>query len=215
MRVVIAEDEVLLREGLLLVLREADFEVVGVAGEAGELTRLAEDLEPELVIADIRMPPDNTDDGLRAALEIRARRPGTAIMILSQHVNRQYARQLTEAGTAGVGYLLKQRVADVQGFTRDLQRVAEGGTALDAEVVSVMVARARRDHDALDELTPRQTEVLRLVAEGRSNAAIARALVISEKAVVQHVSRIYDQLRLTNSHTDHRRVLAVVQYLSR
>jgi DNA-binding NarL/FixJ family response regulator len=215
MRVVIAEDEVLLREGLLLVLRKADFEVVGVAGEAGELTRLAEDLEPELVIADIRMPPDKTDDGLRAALKIRARRPGTAIMILSQHVNRQYARQLTEAGTAGVGYLLKQRVADVQGFTRDLERVAEGGTALDPEVVSVMVARARRDHDALDELTPRQTEVLRLVAEGRSNAAIARALVISEKAVVQHVSRIYDQLGLPNSDTDHRRVLAVVQYLSR
>jgi DNA-binding NarL/FixJ family response regulator len=215
MRVVIAEDEVLLREGLLHVLREADFDVVGVAGEAGELTRLAENLEPELVIADIRMPPDNTDDGLRAALKIRARRPGTAIMILSQHVNRQYARQLTDAGTAGVGYLLKQRVADVQGFARDLQRVAEGGTALDPEVVNVMVARARRDHDALDELTPRQTEVLRLVAEGRSNAAIARALVISEKAVVQHVSRIYGQLRLTNSDTDHRRVLAVVQYLSR
>jgi DNA-binding NarL/FixJ family response regulator len=215
MRVVIAEDEVLLREGLLLVLREADFDVVGVAGEAGELTRLAENLKPELVIADIRMPPDNTDDGLRAALEIRARRPRTAIMILSQHVNRQYARQLTDTGTAGVGYLLKQRVADVQGFTRDLERVAEGGTALDPEVVNVMVARARRDHDALDELTPRQTEVLRLVAEGRSNAAIARELVISEKAVVQHVSRIYGQLRLTNSDTDHRRVLAVVQYLSR
>ena len=139
MRVVIGEDEVLLREGLLLVLRDAEFDVVGVAGDAGELTRLAENLEPELVIADIRMPPDNTDDGLRAALQIRARRPRTAIMILSQHVNRQYARQLTESGTAGVGYLLKQRVADVLGFTRDLQRVAEGGTALDPEVVNVMV----------------------------------------------------------------------------
>jgi DNA-binding NarL/FixJ family response regulator len=214
-RVVIADDEVLLREGLLLVLREAGIEVVGIAGEADELARLAEELEPDLVIADIRMPPDNTDDGLRAALAIRARRPRTAIMILSQHVNRQYARQLTDAGASGVGYMLKQRVADVARFTRDLERIAEGGTALDPEVVSVMVARARRDGGALDELTPRQTEVLRLVAEGRSNAAIARQLVISEKAVVQHVSRIYDQLGLITSDNDHRRVLAVVQYLSR
>jgi DNA-binding NarL/FixJ family response regulator len=214
-RVVIGDDEVLLREGLLLVLREAGIEVPGVAGDAVELVRLAVELEPDLVIADIRMPPDNTDDGLRAALEIRARRPRTAMMILSQHVNRQYARQLTEEGTSGVGYLLKQRVADVAGFTRDLQRVAEGGTALDPEVVSVMVARARQHDVAIETLTPRQTEVLSLVAQGRSNTAIARQLVISDKAVVQHVSRIYDQLGLVNSHNDHRRVLAVVQYLSR
>jgi DNA-binding NarL/FixJ family response regulator len=214
-RVVIGDDEVLLREGLLLVLREAGIEVVGIAAEAGELVRLATQLEPDLVIADIRMPPDHTDDGLRAALEIRARRPRTAIMILSQHVNRQYARQLTEEGTAGVGYLLKQRVADVAGFMRDLERVTDGGTALDPEVVSLMVARARRDDAAIERLTPRQTEVLSLVAQGRSNAAIARQLVITEKAVVQHVSRIYDQLRLINSDSDHRRVLAVVEYLSR
>jgi DNA-binding NarL/FixJ family response regulator len=212
---VIGEDEVLLREGLLLVLREAGIDVVGVAGEADELVRLALERQPEVVIADIRMPPDHADDGLRAALEIRAHLPATAVVILSQHVNRQYARQLMDDGTAGLGYLLKQRVADVDGFVHDLHRVADGGTALDPEVVNVMMARARREDRAIEGLTPRQTEVLSLVAEGRSNAAIARELVISEKAVVQHVSRIYDQLDLGHSDDDHRRVLAVVQYLSR
>jgi DNA-binding NarL/FixJ family response regulator len=215
MRVVIGEDEVLLREGLQLVLDGAGIDVVSVAADARELVRLALAHEPELVIADIRMPPDNTDDGLRAALEIRATRPQTAIVILSQHVNRQYARQLMEDGTLGIGYLLKQRVADVDTFLADLRRVADGGSALDPEVVSAMLARARRDDRAIENLTPRQTEVLGLVAEGRSNAAIARRLVISDKAVVQHVSRIYDQLQLGQSDDDHRRVLAVVRYLSR
>jgi DNA-binding NarL/FixJ family response regulator len=214
-QVVIAEDEVLLREGLLLVLGAAGIEVAGVAADAGELVRLARETSPDLIIADIRMPPGYADDGLRAAMEIRARLPKTAILVLSQHVNRQYARELTQEGTSGVGYLLKERVADVTGFIRDLERVAAGGTALDPEVVSMMVARARRDDSAVDQLTPRQSEVLSLVAEGRSNAAIARQLVISEKAVVQHVSRIYEQLGLGNSNEDHRRVLAVIQYLSR
>jgi DNA-binding NarL/FixJ family response regulator len=216
MRVVIGEDEALLREGLRHVLEGAGVEVVGAAANAPELTELGTTQAPDLLIADIRMPPDHTDDGLRAALEVRRRRPGTPIMILSQHVNRRYALELiSDQGAAGVGYLLKLRVADGSTFVRDALRVAEGGTVLDPEVVSVMVARARRDGDAIDHLTPRQAEVLALVAEGRSNAAIARKLVITEKAVVQHVSHIYDQLGLGVSEDDHRRVLAVARYLAR
>jgi DNA-binding NarL/FixJ family response regulator len=215
-RVVIADDEALLREGLRHVLQDGGLEVVGLAADAPELTALGLRHAPDLLIADIRMPPDHTDDGLRAALEVRRRRPGTAIMLLSQHVNRRYALELiSDQGATGVGYLLKLRVADGGTFVRDARRVAEGGTVLDPEVVTVMVARARRDGDAIDRLTPRQAEVLALVAEGRSNAAIARRLVITEKAVVQHVSHIYDQLGLGVSEDDHRRVLAVARYLAR
>jgi DNA-binding NarL/FixJ family response regulator len=215
-RVVIADDEALLREGLRHVLQDGGLEVVGLAADAPELTALGLRHAPDLLIADIRMPPDHTDDGLRAALEVRRRRPGTAIMLLSQHVNRRYALELiSDQGATGVGYLLKLRVADGGTFVRDARRVAEGGTVLDPEVVTVMVARARRDGDAIDRLTPRQAEVLALVAEGRSNAAIARRLVITEKAVVQHVSHIYDQLGLGVSQDDHRRVLAVARYLAR
>ncbi len=216
MRVVIGEDEALLREGLARVLQDAGLDVVGVAADAGELIKLGSAHAPDLLIADIRMPPDHTDDGLRAALEVRRGRPDTAVMILSQYVNRRYALELiSDHGTAGVGYLLKERVADGQTFVRDAIRVAQGGTVLDREVVAVMVARARRDGDAIDRLTPRQAEVLALVAEGRSNAAIARKLVITEKSVVQHVSHIYDQLGLSASEDDHRRVLAVARYLAR
>jgi DNA-binding NarL/FixJ family response regulator len=216
MRVVIGEDEALLREGLVHVLRTAGLDVVGVAADALGLTELGLAHAPDLLIADIRMPPDHTDDGLRAALEVRRLRPGTAVMILSQYVNRRYALELiSDQDTAGVGYLLKLRVADGQTFVRDAIRVGEGGTVLDREVVAVMVARARRDGDTIDRLTPRQGEVLALVAEGRSNAAIARRLVITEKSVVQHVSHIYDQLGLTPSEDDHRRVLAVARYLAR
>ena len=215
MRVVIGEDEALLREGLMHVIQAAGIEVRGVSGDAPGLVRLAAAHEPDLLITDIRMPPGLADDGLRAALEVRQRRPETAIMILSQYVHRRYALELLEDHSAGVGYLLKQRVADGETFTRDLRRVAEGGTVLDPEVVAVMVARARRDDDAVDRLTPRQTEVLALIAEGRSNAAIARRLVITERAVVQHISHIYDQLGLTLSEDDHRRVLAVARYLAR
>jgi DNA-binding NarL/FixJ family response regulator len=216
MRVVIGEDEALLREGLVHVLENAGIEVIGVAGDATGLTELGLSEGPDLLIADIRMPPDHADDGLRAALEVRRRRPGTAVMILSQHVNRRYVHELiSDQGAAGVGYLLKLRVADSGAFVRDAFRVAEGGTVLDPEVVTVMVARARRDGDDIDRLTPRQAEVLALVAEGRSNAAIARKLVITEKAVVQHVSHIYDQLGLGVSQDDHRRVLAVARYLAR
>jgi DNA-binding NarL/FixJ family response regulator len=214
-RILIGEDEALLREGLLLLLEGAGFEVAGVAGDARTLVQLAADRLPDLVLSDIRMPPDNADDGLRAALEIRAARPEVSIMILSQYVNRRYALELLGEDAAGVGYLLKQRVANGERFCHDLQRVADGETVLDPEVVAAMLARARRGSDGLDGLTPRQTEVLTLVAEGRSNAAIARRLVISEKAVVQHVSRIYDQLGLLPSLDDHRRVLAVARYLAR
>jgi DNA-binding NarL/FixJ family response regulator len=214
MRVVIGEDEALMRDGLALVLTDAGIEVAAAAANAPELIALAADHEPDLVIADIRMPPRNGDDGLRAALAIRAARPQTAIVILSQHVNRQYARQLTESGTARVGYLLKQRVADTPTFIRDIERVVGGGTALDPEVVDAMLTRAQHRDDAIAQLTPRQTEVLSLVAQGRTNASIARQLVITEKAVIQHVSRIYGQLALPHSDDDHRRVLAAIQYLT-
>lgn len=215
MRVVIGDDEALLREGLVHLLHDAGIEVAGMAGDATAMLEVAGSHKADLVIADIRMPPSNTDDGLRAALEIRQRRPETAILILSRYVNRRYALELLAENSAGVGYLLKQRVADAETFCRDLRRVADGGTVLDLEVVNVMLARARRDGDAFDWLTPRQAEVLALIAEGRSNAAIARRLVISEKAVVHHTSRIYELLELTPSQDDHRRVLAVARYLAR
>lgn len=215
MRVVIGEDEALLREGIAHLLEEAGIEVAGMAGDAPGIIRLAMAHAPDLLIADIRMPPGHADDGLRAALRVRRQQPQTAIMILSQYVHRSYAMELLEDRSVGVGYLLKQRVADAETFCRDVRRVAEGRTVLDPEVVTVMLARARRDGDAIDRLTARQAEVLALIAEGRSNAAIARRLVISEKAVVQHVSHIYDQLGLTVSEDDHRRVLAVARYLAR
>jgi DNA-binding NarL/FixJ family response regulator len=213
-RVVIGEDEALLREGLVLLLGGAGFDVVGVAGDAGTLVALAASEQPDLVITDIRMPPDHAEDGLRAAATIRAARPGTAVLVLSQYVHRQYARELLGDRPAGVGYLLKQRVADVAGFCRDVRTVAAGGTVLDSEVVSAMLTRARNAGDRLGRLTPRQTDVIGLIAEGRTNAAIARQLRISEKAVVQHVSNIYDLLGLAANAEDHRRVLAVVRYLN-
>jgi DNA-binding NarL/FixJ family response regulator len=214
MRLLIGEDEALLREGLILLLEGVGIEVVGVAPDAVALVNLAAGRRPDLILSDIRMPPGHADDGLRAALEIRKARPEVAVMILSQYVNRRYALELLGDNAAGVGYLLKQRVANGERFCQDLRRVADGETVLDPEVVGAMLARARRDGDGIDELTPRQTEVLALVAEGRSNAAIARRLVISEKAVVQHISRIYDQLGLIPSEDDHRRVLAVARYLA-
>jgi DNA-binding NarL/FixJ family response regulator len=214
MRLLIGEDEALLREGLILLLEGAGIEVVGVAPDAVALVNLAAGRRPDLILSDIRMPPGHADDGLRAALEIRKARPEVAVMILSQYVNRRYALELLGDNAAGVGYLLKQRVANGERFCQDLRRVADGETVLDPEMVGAMLARARRDGDGIDELTPRQTEVLALVAEGRSNAAIARRLVISEKAVVQHISRIYDQLGLIPSEDDHRRVLAVARYLA-
>ena len=213
MRVVIGEDEALLREGLVLLLTGAGFDVVGVAADADELRRLATTEEPDLVITDIRMPPGLTEDGLRTAIAVRQRRPETAVLVLSQYVHRRYARELLGDQPAGVGYLLKQRVADVAAFCRDVRTVADGGTVLDPEVVSAMLSRARPGSTALERLTPRQSDVIGLLIEGRTNAAIARRLGITEKAVVQHVSSIYDQLGLAPNADDHRRVLAVVRYL--
>ncbi len=214
MRVIIGEDEVLLREGLVHVLEGDGFDVVAAVGSAVELEVEVARYAPDLVITDIRMPPTHTDEGLLAALRIRQAHPSVAVVVLSQHVQRRYATELLDQQNGGVGYLLKQRIADVTTFTSDLRRVAAGGTALDPEVVAVMVTRASRASGAVGSLTPRQLEVLGLMAEGRSNAGIASQLVLSEKAVVQHTSNIYDALGLPVDADDHRRVLAVVRYLA-
>lgn len=214
MHVVIAEDETLLRHGLQLVLEQGGFEVAAVAGDAVGLEEAVAVHRPELVVTDIRMPPTHTDEGLMAALRIRAQYPDTAVVVLSQHVQRRYAKELLSAQTGRVGYLLKQRIADVDTFLDDLRTVAAGGTALDPDVVAVMVARAKRADSTIGSLTPRQQEVLALMAEGRSNARIAAQLFLSEKAVVQHTSHIYDALGLPVDAHAHRRVLAVLRYLS-
>lgn len=213
MRVVIGEDQALMREGLALLIEQDGGEVVGRAADAPDLVRKVGAHRPDLVLADIRMPPRNADDGLRAALQIRAEHPGMAVLLLSQHVQRSYATELVEQGTVGVGYLLKQRVADVTAFRADLRRVAAGGCVLDPEVVATMMSRPRRD-DVLERLTPRQREVLALMAEGRSNSAIAERLTLTTKAVGRHASHIYETLGLEPAEEDHRRVLAVVRYLS-
>jgi DNA-binding NarL/FixJ family response regulator len=214
-RVVIGEDQALMREGLALLLEQAGFEVVGVAADGADLVRKARGHNPDVVIADIRMPPTQTDEGLRAALQIRESQPQIAILVLSQHVQRQYARELLEsgAGAGAVGYLLKQRVADGDSFCADLHRICAGASVLDREVVSAMLGRARRD-DPVDRLTSRQRDVLALMAEGRSNAAISERLFLTEKAVIKHVSHIYDELGLRPTADDHRRVLAVMRYLN-
>jgi DNA-binding NarL/FixJ family response regulator len=214
MRVVVGEDEALLREGLTLVLDQGGFEVVAAVDNAADLISVAREFTPDLVVTDIRMPPGNTDDGLRAAIEIGTTMPSTAVIVLSQYLQRRYAIELLAGRSSGVGYLLKQRIANIDAFCGDLNRVCAGGTALDPEVVALMVSRARGGNEQLRQLTERQEEVLALMAEGRSNASIARRLSISEKAVVQHVSNIYAELGLPVSDDDHRRVLAVVQYLS-
>jgi DNA-binding NarL/FixJ family response regulator len=212
---VIGEDEALLREGLTLVLKQGGFEVVAAAGDADQLVRDAQRLQPELVVTDIRMPPGYTDEGLQAAVEIRRTMPQIAIVALSQHLQHQYASELLADQAAGVGYLLKQRIADIPTFCADLKRVCDGGTVLDPEVVALMVTRARNEQDGLQRLTGRQLDVLALMAEGRSNASIASTLSISAKAVVWHVSHIYDELGLPASNDDNRRVLAVIRYLDR
>jgi DNA-binding NarL/FixJ family response regulator len=212
-RVVIGEDQALMREGLALLLERDGFDVVARVDDADALVHAARVYKPDLVVADIRMPPDDTDDGLRAALEIRRSEPAIAILVLSHHVQQRYARELMDAGAERIGYLLKQRVADVETFCSDVRRICAGGVVLDPEVVASMLARARRD-DPIERLTPRQREVLALMAEGRSNQAIAKRLILTEKAVVKHVSHIYDELGLPPCPDDHRRVLAVVRYLT-
>jgi len=211
MRIVIAEDGVLLREGLAHLLIDEGHEIVAAVGDALALVETVERERPDVCIVDVRMPPTFSDEGLRAAVEIRSKWPGTPVLVLSQYVEERYATELLSGDTSGVGYLLKQRVADVRDFLDALVRVAEGGTALDPEVVAQLLARARRHPH--DELTPREGEVLALMAEGLSNAGIAQRLVITEGAVEKHVSSIFAKLHLEPAETDHRRVLAVLKYL--
>ncbi|WP_022885664.1 response regulator [Glaciibacter superstes] len=214
MRVVIGEDEALLRQGLALVLEQGGFDVVAAVPDAVQLLEAVDRHNPDLVVTDIRMPPTLTDEGLVAALRIRSAHPDTAVVVLSQYVQRRYAVELLTDRPAKVGYLLKQRISDVDTFCADLRRVAAGGTALDPDVVGVMVKRARLADGDVARLTPRQQEVMALMAEGRSNGWIASRLVVTEKAVVQHASRIYDALGLPVDADDHRRVLAVIRYLA-
>ena len=212
MRVVIAEDQVLLRAGLERLLADEQIEVVGVAGDGDELLTVVAETGPDLAIVDVRMPPTFTDEGVRAAIEARRRRPGLAVLVLSQYVEHDYARELLGADATGVGYLLKDRVADVRDFVEAVRRVAAGGTALDPEVVAQLLGR-RSSESALTSLTPREREVLALMAEGRSNRAITEELVVSAGAVEKHIGNIFAKLGLEPDDADHRRVLAVLQYL--
>jgi len=211
-RVVVADDSTLLREGVVRLLEEAGLEVVGQAGDGEDLLRKVRAHKPDVAVVDVRMPPTHTDEGLRAAREIRDELPEVGVLVLSQYVEIAYARELLAESAEGLGYLLKDRVADVQALADAVRRVGEGGSALDPEVVSQMLGRARRD-DPLAELTPREREVLALMAEGRSNAAIAEELVVTDRAVEKHVTGIFGKLDLPASGEDHRRVLAVLRFL--
>lgn len=213
MRAVIAEDSVLLREGLTRLMSEAGIEVVGQAGDAEDLLRKTRAHKPDVVITDIRMPPTQSDEGLRAAQVIRDELPDIGVLVLSQYVEEAYAMELLGSNAEGVGYLLKDRVADVDRFVEAVRRVADGGSALDPEVVSHMLGRRRRD-DPLAELTPREREVLELMAEGRTNSAIAEHLVVTDRAIEKHVTSIFGKLGLGATPDDHRRVLAVLAYLN-
>jgi DNA-binding NarL/FixJ family response regulator len=211
-RVLVADDSVLLREGLVRLLEESGCEVVAQAGDAEELLRKVRAHKPTVAIVDIRMPPDNTDDGLRAALTIRSEQPETGVLVLSQYIEQQYAIELIGEADEGVGYLLKERITDVGSLLDAVQRIAEHGSVIDPQVVSQLLRRHRRE-DPLKELSDREREVLELMAEGRSNHAIATRLVISERAVEKHVTSIFSKLRLPPTEDDHRRVLAVLTFL--
>jgi DNA-binding NarL/FixJ family response regulator len=213
-RVLVGEDQPLVREGIVRVLESAGFEVVGVAGDAPELIRKAGGHHPDVVVTDIQMPPDHSDDGLRAAIEIRKRQPDVGVVVLSQFLEDRYALDLVGDRAEGVGYLLKDRLGDLDLFVDAVKRVAQGGSALDPEVVQRMVGR-RRESSPLDELTPRERQVLGLMAEGRSNAGIAEALIVTVAAVERHVTSIFSKLGLQQAPEDHRRVLAVLEYLKR
>jgi DNA-binding NarL/FixJ family response regulator len=212
MRIVIADDAVLLREGAARLLEEAGFEVVAQAGDAEDLLRKVRAHTPDVAIIDVRMPPDNVDDGLRAALTIRDELPGIGILMLSQYVEDRYLGELLAGGAEGVGYLLKDRLADVDRLTEAVQRVAAGGSVLDPDVVAQMLGRSR-EAGPLDSLTDREREVLGRMAEGRTNRAIAEELFVSERAVERHVTSIFSKLDLPAGEQDHRRVLAVLAYL--
>jgi DNA-binding NarL/FixJ family response regulator len=214
MRVVIAEDAAVLRDGLVQLLTDRGFEIVAAVGDADALRRAvaAAAEPPDVAVVDIRMPPTNTDDGLRAAIDLRREHPEMAVLVFSQYIETRYAAELLATRSDGVGYLLKDRVAHVSEFVDALTRVAAGGTALDPEVVTQLLGASRRS-DRLAVLTPREREVLALMAEGRSNTAIATTLVVSPRAVEKHIANIFTKLDLPPSDTDHRRVLAVLRYL--
>lgn len=212
MRVVVADDSILLREGVVHVLEDDGFDVVGQAGDAEDLIRKVGAHKPDVAVVDIRMPPNLTDDGLRAAKQIRKEHPGTGVLVLSQYLEESYALELVSDSAEGVGYLLKDRVAEIDRFTEAVRRVGSGGSALDPEVVSHLLGRRRRE-DPLEVLTAREREVLGLMAEGRSNIAIAESLVVTERAVEKHVTSIFSKLDLSPTAEDHRRVLAVLTYV--
>ena len=212
MRVVIAEDLALLRDGLARLLRDSGFEVVAAVADGPTLLDAVEESTPDVAIVDVRLPPAFRDEGVRAALELRRRRPGFPVLILSQYVEQTYAAELLADGTGGVGYLLKDRVSDVREFVEAVRRVASGGMALDPEAVSELVAG--HEDGPLAQLSTRERAVLALMAEGRTNAAIARTLVVTDRAIEKHVASIFGKLRLPPSQDDHRRVLAVLAWLN-
>ena len=211
-RVVVGEDQAFVREGIVRVLQDGGFEVVGTTDNADELVRMADAYGPDVVIADIQMPPDGTDDGLRAALAIRAAQPETGVLVLSQFLEDRYAFDLVAGGAQGVGYLLKEKVGDMGMFADAVRRIADGGSVLDPDVVARLVGRKRKA-SPLDGLTPRERQVLALIAQGLSNAGIARELVVTVAAIERHVTGIFDKLGLHSSPEAHRRVLAVLTYL--
>jgi len=212
LRVAIAEDSGLLRAGIARLLTDAGHQIVAEAGDGRSFLNAIEKEHPDVAVVDVRMPPGFKDEGLKAALEARRRQPGLAVLVLSQYVEERYGRELLESGAEGTGYLLKDRVADVEEFVSALESVGSGGTVLDPEVVDQLLARGRRN-ESLSSLTPREREVLALVAEGRTNQAVAKALFITGGAVEKHVKSIFGKLGLAQSEADHRRVLAVLAYL--
>jgi DNA-binding NarL/FixJ family response regulator len=213
MRVLIADDSLLIRDGLATLLRDAGIDVVAQTASADDLVLKIASYHPDVAIIDIRMPPTHTDEGLRAAEEIRQLHPDVGIMILSQHVEMGIATRLLTQSAAGIGYLLKDRVTNLDDFTAALRRVAEGGSVLDPQIVSQLLTKGRNADDPLNQLTPREREVLELVAEGRSNKGIGERLVITERAVQKHVTSIFMKLDLQQSDDDHRRILAVLAYM--
>ncbi|MBT2393662.1 LuxR C-terminal-related transcriptional regulator [Streptomyces maoxianensis] len=215
MRVVLAEDLFLLRDGLVRMLEAYDFEILAAVESGPELTKAFAELEPDVAVVDVRLPPSHTDEGLQCALAARRARPGLPVLVLSQHVEQLYARELLADGSGGVGYLLKDRVLDAEQFIDAVRRVAAGGTAMDPQVISQLLSRRAAQDKPMGRLTPRELEVMELMAQGRSNAAIATQLVVTERAVAKHTSNIFGKLGLPVSDDDNRRVLAVLAYLDR